>query len=109
MADAGQDRRLLRLAGLGDGDVAQVRAGQRMGVEDDREAGAELAPLHLAQAGDARIEVAAENGDGNRIPRPQLGGVGDVGVQHDQRRPGVIGGPPTPLGHPGVGRRGGEG
>ena len=76
------------------GEVGLRRRFERARREHDREIDAEPRPIDLAQIGDARGDLAAEQVDGQRVADLEPHAARQLGVERDQRRAVVVGRPP---------------
>ena len=95
-------RRFLGRRGAGDGDMAQVRPGQRGRVEDQREVWPEAGEVDLAQGGDAGVDLATQHVQRDGVADLQVRALGRVDRDGDEWRPGVVRGPPAALDDPRV-------
>ena len=81
--------------GEGGGDKERMRrALERVGGLDQHEIDRKTAPVHFAQIGDRRDDVAPEHIDGDGIADLQPEPVGDFFFHRDERRPRIVLGPP---------------
>src|SRR5579863_2985585 len=74
------------------------RASKSVRRIDEYEIDRESAPIHLAQIGDGRRDVAAKHVDGDRIADLQAKSSSDLLIERDERRAGIIARPPLALG-----------
>src|ERR1700758_543285 len=73
------------------------RAGKRVRRKHHDEVYRKRLPVDLAQARDLGIDIAAENVDRDGVAELEAESLGDIGIEGDKRRTGIILGPPSAL------------